>query len=716
MNYDDGTKSDREQQHPRRCASKKNDVTSTGSTSIAVSTIPQILVALNVAFSLTKKKGAAEKQHVSIEDVATDESIKHCKSSGQKSTEDTVPTTIITTAEAMNSRTGDIPGEITFDSYDCEDDEEMIATASTPHNSSGDHIKFTDCHATDVKVKIQNLRRDLRNLQPKGVAGNAFFWWIHPVKWVSDPLFGIVESVGPAVASTVPFSDNLMALGLDATTAIAHGTFGVTKRMGIVTSSTYTPDEETRIRLLTQLLSLIDLSRDVKNNFIQAVCSQARHQRFLLGIDKDLYFSLTMEQEAGIEQWMKRFGGLYDYMKELNIKKAIEEVGGMFRYYENKAILGALQRANLNMLDRYHNMRMGDSISDACQNEVLAMFPLEDACRYVKFAVAAYGETVMSSADLELRQKVELRSGDLTRTRICEYIGIPSEDIEVIGVDYGTEENHLSHFVAVDHCRRKVILAIRGTHPLTPTDSFKRDRRNFLEGRAHSGIATMAENLWKSVSYPIIRLLHENPWYDLIVTGHSLGGGVTVLLNLLLHKDERIRGHNFRCYAFGSPPVYENIESVPKHVAETCVTYINQFDKVPFTSDESERNQASMIAHIERLDLDLVERAQLVLGLERSTSILHAQSIQFRNQVKDMQQKQKQALGQHPLGCPCAGVVWIVKKTNDDDIDSYDLIVADPAKVAMEGLLVHKNGLYDHFPARYEHFLNRLAVKWKLKK
>ncbi|KAG7370609.1 lipase class 3 [Nitzschia inconspicua] len=661
---DDATKSDREEQHPRRCASQKNDVTSTGSTAVAVSTIPKILVALNVAFSLTKKKGSAENQDVCIEDVATDESVKHCKSSGKKSTEDTVPTTIITSAESMNSHTHDIPGEITFDSYDCEDDEEMIATASIPYNGSGDHIKSTDCLATDVKVKIQNLRRDLRNLQPKGVAGNAFFWWIQPVKWASYPLFGIAESVGPAVASTVPFSDNLMALGLDATTAIAHGAFGVTKRMGIMTSSTYTPDEETRIRLLTQLLSLIDLSRDVKNNFDQAVCSQARHQRFLLGIDKDMHFSLTIEQEAGIQQWMKSFGGLYDYVKELNLKKAIEEVGGMFRYYENKAILGVLQQASLNMLDRYNGMRMGVSISDAWQNEILARFPLEDACRYVKFAVAAYGDTFMTSANLELRQNVD-------------------------------EGNSCNTWNASSYTNRR----------------FKRDTRNFLEGRAHNGIATMAENLWKSVSYPIIRLLHENPWYELIVTGHSLGGGVTVLLNLLLHKDERIRGHNFQCYAFGSPPVYEPLDSVPKHVAETCVTYINQFDKVPFTSEESERNQAKMIAYIEHMDLDLVERAKLVLGLETSSSILHVQSIQSMNEMKEMQQTQEQALGQHPLGCPCAGVVWMVKSTTNGDIDSYDLILADPTKVAMGGLIVHKNDISDHFPASYEHVLNRVAMK-----
>jgi hypothetical protein len=113
------------------------------------------------------------------------------------------------------------------------------------------------------------------------------------------------------VASIIPFSDHVVGLGLDVTTSVAHCTYGVSKRVGIMTTSA-NADEGTRVRLITQLLSLVDLSRDTKDQFLQAVCSQAGHQKFLLGMDKDLYFSLTMEQDTGVEMWINGFGGLYD--------------------------------------------------------------------------------------------------------------------------------------------------------------------------------------------------------------------------------------------------------------------------------------------------------------------------------------------------------------------------------------------------------------------
>jgi hypothetical protein len=112
------------------------------------------------------------------------------------------------------------------------------------------------------------------------------------------------------VTSKVPFSDRLVGLGLDATLCCAHLAYGVTERMGIMTSG---PDyDEVRARIMTQLLSLADLSTAVKDKFLQALYAEAGKQQFLMGMDKDLFFSLTLQQDAYIETWTKGFGGLYD--------------------------------------------------------------------------------------------------------------------------------------------------------------------------------------------------------------------------------------------------------------------------------------------------------------------------------------------------------------------------------------------------------------------
>ena len=81
--------------------------------------------------------------------------------------------------------------------------------------------------------------------------------------------------------------------------------------MGVMTSSS--PDfDELRARVMTQLLSLADKSVAVKDQFIQALYAEAGKQEFLLDMDKDLFFSLTLQQNLDIETWSKGIGGLYD--------------------------------------------------------------------------------------------------------------------------------------------------------------------------------------------------------------------------------------------------------------------------------------------------------------------------------------------------------------------------------------------------------------------
>jgi hypothetical protein len=399
-------------------------------------------------------------------------------------------------------------------------------------------------------------------------------------------------------------------------------------------------------------------------------------------------------------------------MKEANINEEIEKMGGMLRYFENKAVLGALQRADLNMLGkhRYDDMLFASNNLQAIQTDTEARFPLEDAARYMKFAVAAYGDNGILSANLDVNHAVDLRKGDMTKVRISEHTGIPCEDIEVMGVDYGEEPNHLSHFVAVDHACKKIVLAIRGTHEkrLLLIDGLTKE---FLGGQAHKGIATMTENLWKGVGYIIIRLLHENPWYELVVTGHSLGGGVAVLLNMLLHKDERIRGHNFRCFAYGAPPVFCPVPSVPSHIASTCVVIVNQFDKVPFTCGDSVRHQTALINVVEHMDLDLMQRARLVLGVDTPNA-------ELVRQIHSMQDYADRVLPdalQHvpcDLGHPAAAAIWLLSddKEYTTHTEMYSYILVDPQKMAKAGLFVHKNEFNDHLPARYEHVLSSMAM------
>jgi hypothetical protein len=95
----------------------------------------------------------------------------------------------------------------------------------------------------------------------------------------------------------------------------------------------------------------------------------------------------------------------------------------------------------------------------------------EEALRYMKYATAAYGDSMIRAANLDVKGDWSFfgfgMQNKLTKTRVSEHIAVPEHDIVAMDVEYGGDSNHLRHFVAVDHAHKKVVLAIRGTFTIS---------------------------------------------------------------------------------------------------------------------------------------------------------------------------------------------------------------------------------------------------------
>ena len=134
---------------------------------------------------------------------------------------------------------------------------------------------------------------------------------------------------------------------------------------------------------------------------------------------------------------------------------------------------------------------------------------------------------MINAAEIDSRGRLDGKVGRVTRETIGRHINVPPEDIVTMDVsNYEGDSNHLRHMVVVDHVHKKVVLSIRGTFSLEEiVIDVAAMSREFCGGEGHSGMVDMAERVWKVAGPTLKNTIRENPGYEVIFTGHSLGGG-----------------------------------------------------------------------------------------------------------------------------------------------------------------------------------------------
>ena len=335
----------------------------------------------------------------------------------------------------------------------------------------------------------------------------------------------------------------------------------------------------------------------------------------------------------------------------------------------------------------------------------------QDAKRYVRYATAAYGQAMIYAAEMDARGNFEFeRLGELTKDSISKHISIPSEDIQLLDVDYDGDIHHLRHFVAVDHENKKVILSIRGTFNLNEVvvdvTAFSRE---FCGGEAHSEMATMAERVWEKAGTTISSLLNDHPHYGLVVTGHSLGGGTACLLTSMILSKKLVRAPT-KCFAFASPPVFFPVERASGLGVTT--NFIHQQDVIPAMSMHSVRHLFGLLQTIQtyqRKNLSRTERLQVAFGLKAPPKDL----------VDAFREQQKTSMppieGSPRLEVPAAKTVRLHPTNNDHGSYTWECLSPQELIRHYEGIRIHPEMFLDHLAPRYEHALEHLDCQRKQK-
>ncbi|XP_062859416.1 diacylglycerol lipase-beta [Trichomycterus rosablanca] len=197
---------------------------------------------------------------------------------------------------------------------------------------------------------------------------------------------------------------------------------------------------------------------------------------------------------------------------------------------------------------------------------------LEKAEHCMRFALAAYGWPVYVYSN-PLTGACKL-AGDCCRNRNTDYDLVGGDALgchfsailqmtglqyrDFIHVSFHNQIYEIPFFVALDHKREAVLVAVRGTLSLKDvlTDLSAECEDLPVDGvsgacYAHKGIAQAAGYVYKRLINDGIlsQAFNIAPEYRLVITGHSLGAGTAALLAALLHSNYP----TLQCYAF-SPP------------------------------------------------------------------------------------------------------------------------------------------------------------------
>ncbi|XP_072916246.1 diacylglycerol lipase-beta [Hemitrygon akajei] len=199
---------------------------------------------------------------------------------------------------------------------------------------------------------------------------------------------------------------------------------------------------------------------------------------------------------------------------------------------------------------------------------------LENAAHYMQFAAAIYGWPLYIFSHLLTgvcklnpdcsccRRQVpehDIVGGDCLNCHfqsILQTTGLQSRDF--IHISLHNKIYEIPFFVALDHKKETVVVAVRGTLSLEDaltdlcTDCETVNVSGVTgESLAHKGILQAATYIYKKLMNNGIlsEAFAVAPEYKLVVTGHSLGAGAAAVLAILLHASFP----TLRCYAF-SPP------------------------------------------------------------------------------------------------------------------------------------------------------------------
>eukprot|EP01105_Mastigella_eilhardi_P002008 TRINITY_DN1242_c0_g2_i1.p1 TRINITY_DN1242_c0_g2~~TRINITY_DN1242_c0_g2_i1.p1 ORF type:complete len:607 (+),score=169.47 TRINITY_DN1242_c0_g2_i1:7-1827(+) len=314
---------------------------------------------------------------------------------------------------------------------------------------------------------------------------------------------------------------------------------------------------------------------------------------------------------------------------------------------------------------------------------------------------------------------------DATLEALRRHTGLRAEDI--LDAQWRSSAFCPGHYVALDHERALIVVSVRGTWGIRDTiadllaSSVKFEFSGCC-GFVHSGILRCAERKMQQVSTVIESALRSYPSYRVAVTGHSLGGGVSELLAMLLAKAHPEWA--VHAYSFAPAAVLSRVLAVHPATRSLIDSYVYNDDLVPRLSLGSMELLKATVTHVLQQSNNNTQRVfQYVAGGNALGEYL-TKKIEDRLQCKaavDVSQLQSQSPPPETLDNPTfllpGGRVFYLAAVTSP-VPTVTTTAGSPPPYMMREvpndffceLAVTADMFVDHLPHRYEAALLHAAA------
>ena len=144
---------------------------------------------------------------------------------------------------------------------------------------------------------------------------------------------------------------------------------------------------------------------------------------------------------------------------------------------------------------------------------------------------------------------------------------------------------------------------------------------DFLGGKAHRGMAIAAMKILDEIKAQLQVALETYPGYKLFLTGHSLGGGVAVLMTMAIRhgeiQDFIPKNVPMVCKVFAAPPVFYSEKDESDLLTKDIEAYVQGSDCVPRFSLANTVEILAMICAVDALDISCRNTIEILKWREK---------------------------------------------------------------------------------------------------